>query len=125
MSCRRRLTAAPVSSRNVAGIWHTVPWIVKAVGELCGKTLYVLTAVSDIPSYARPVAPRGPSFPDSDGDERGLHTLVRNDLVVRSGSKRRAHGLVAFAAAGYNHGSDHATTVVAVDEEEQVVVGFV
>ena len=83
----------------------------------------VLTA--EIPSYARPVAPRGPSFPGSDGDERGLHTLVRNGLLVRSGSKRRAHGLVAFAAAGYDHGSDHATTVVAVDEEEQVVVGFV
>ena len=82
--------------------------------------MYVLTAV---PSYARPVAPRGPSFPGSDGDERGLHTLVKNGLLVRSG-KRHAHGLVAYAAAGYDHGSDHATTVDAVDEEEQVV-GFV
>ena len=80
--------------------------------------------MSEIPSYARPVAPRGPSVPGSDGNERGLHTLVKNSLLVRSGSKRHAHGLVTYAAAGYDHGSDHATTVVAVDEEEQVV-GFV
>ena len=44
-SCQRRLTAAPVSSRNVAGVLNTVPWIVNAVGVLCRKRLYVLTAM--------------------------------------------------------------------------------
>ena len=65
MSYRRRLTAAPVSNRNVAGVLNTLPWIVNAEGVLCGKTLYVLTAVWEKPPYAWPVAPGAVSFPGS------------------------------------------------------------
>ena len=37
--CRRRLTAAPVSSRNKAGVLRMVPLIVNVVGVLWGKIL--------------------------------------------------------------------------------------
>ena len=70
MSYRSRLTAAPVSNRNVAAVSNTVPRIVNAVGVLCGKMLYVLMAVREEPSYARPAAPRDASFPGSVGKER-------------------------------------------------------
>ena len=66
-----------MSNRNVAAVSNTVPRIVNAVGVFCGKMLYVLMAVREEPSYARPAAPRDASFPGSVGKGGGASTTTR------------------------------------------------